>query len=74
MARKARQHRTAYLHVTDGEWIEPVMRGCKDRCCGCGLVHVVHYRVVKGRVQFRAAVDARATAAVRRGFGFASDD
>jgi hypothetical protein len=74
MARKARPRRIAYLQVTDGEWIEPTMRGYKDRCCGCGLVHVVHYRVVDGRVQFRAAVDARATAAVRRNFGFPPED
>ncbi|MCZ7659205.1 MAG: hypothetical protein M5U07_15735 [Xanthobacteraceae bacterium] len=68
--RRKRKPRLAYVQVTEGDWIEPAMRGFKDRCCGCGLVHVVHYRVVGGRVQFRAAVDARATAAVRRAFRF----
>jgi hypothetical protein len=58
--------RTKYIQVEDGEWIEPAMRGYRDQCCGCGLVHVTDFRVVEGRVQYRAWQDGRATAAVRR--------
>jgi hypothetical protein len=67
--------RTKYVQVYDGEWIQPSpMRGHKTQCCGCGLVHVVDYRVDEGRVQFRARVDRRATAAVRRKFNFTKDE
>lgn len=52
----------------DGEWVQPIRRsGYKLGCCDCGLVHVVDFRVRKGRIQFRAIRNRRATAAMRRG-------
>ncbi|XUM19731.1 hypothetical protein ACRAVF_18880 [Bradyrhizobium oligotrophicum S58] len=35
-----------YYQVTDGEWIRPTLRGHRDQCCGCGLVHVLDFVVV----------------------------
>lgn len=61
---------TKYHQLVDGEWFRPRMRGHRDQCCHCGLVHVLDYRVVDGKVEFRARQDARATAAVRRMFKF----
>jgi hypothetical protein len=37
--------------VQDGEWIQPVMKGFKIKCCDCGLIHKLDFRIVKGRVQ-----------------------
>jgi len=53
-----------YHPQQDGEWIEP-KAGYRMACCDCGLVHRVEFRVVKGKVQFRAWRDNRATAGRR---------
>ena len=41
-----------------GEWIQPVRKGYLMKCCDCGLVHKIDFRLVKnGRgnfIQFRA--------------------
>ena len=56
-----------YVQVTDNDWIEPTpQRGHRMKCCDCGLVHVMNFRVRKGRVQFQPKRDKRATAAARR--------
>ena len=55
-----------YEQADDGEWIRPVMRGHRNACCDCGLVHVIDYRIVDGRVEFRARRHNRSTAAMRR--------
>ena len=47
-------------------WITPKRRGFKMRCCDCRLVHVMDFRIRKGRAQFRCARDNRATAASRK--------
>lgn len=36
-----------------------------EQCCGCGLVHVVNYKVVKGQLFAKFKVDKKATAAIR---------
>lgn len=50
--------RMKYHQAVDGEWIRPVMRGYRMKCCGCGLVHHIDFRVIPwGRghkVLFRA--------------------
>lgn len=56
----------AYRPAADGEWIQPVKRGYKMRCCDCGLVHVLNFRLVGWRIQFQAFRDDRKTAASRR--------
>ena len=55
-----------YERHEPGEWIQPIKKGYKVRCCDCGLVHIVDLRIVKGRVQFRAVRDERATGQSRR--------
>jgi hypothetical protein len=47
------------------EWVQPIRRGYKMRCCDCGLVHEMMFRSRKGRVQFRARRHERATAGSR---------
>lgn len=55
-----------YEIVKAGEWIQPVRKGYKMRCCDCGLVHRVDFRVYKGKPQLRAWRDERATGQIRR--------
>ena len=49
-----------YVQVYDGEWIQPVRRGYRVKCCDCSLVHVIDIRLVayaggkRRKVQFRA--------------------
>jgi hypothetical protein len=35
-------------------------------CCGCGLVHRTYWKVERGRIYWRAAVDQRLTNKARR--------
>jgi len=59
---------TKYVQIYDGDWVQPrSRRGHKMRCCDCGLVHVVNFRVRGGKLQFQVFRDDRATAASRRG-------
>lgn len=55
-----------YVTVTDGEWIQPIRKGYLMACCDCGLVHRMDFRIVTGRVRFRAYRAARSTAMIRR--------
>lgn len=55
-----------YKNVKAGEWVQPVRKGYKMACCDCGLVHVLDFRVVNRRIQFRAFRNERSTAALRR--------
>ena len=55
-----------YLAVQAGEWIQPIRRGYKMSCCDCGLVHVLNFRLRKGRIQLQAFRDNRATGQKRR--------
>jgi len=34
-------------------WVQPIKKGYRMKCCDCGLVHVVDFRINDGRVQFR---------------------
>lgn len=47
-----------YKQAYDNEWIKPVMRGYRIKCCDCGLVHEMDFKVIpwgRGRkVLFRA--------------------
>lgn len=59
-----------YKTQKNGEFVRPMMKGYKMRCCDCGLVHVIDFHVIRwGRghkVLFQAWRDTRATAAIRR--------
>ncbi len=63
-----------YYDIQHGEWISPTRNSYKLKCCDCGLVHRINFRLIrlflKGRgktIQFQMFRDNRATAAVRRG-------
>jgi hypothetical protein len=63
--------RVRYGQVLDGERIRPKMKGWKQACCDCGLVHRFEFFIVPNQfkrlvVEFTARRDARATAARRR--------
>lgn len=47
-------------------WIRPVRKGFRFACCDCHLVHVMQFRVIKGRAEFLVERDNRATSAMRR--------
>ncbi len=59
-----------YEQTYPDEWISPVHRGYRMKCCHCGLVHSIDFKVVReGKrnvVMYRARQDKRATAAGRR--------
>lgn len=52
-----------YYRQRDGEWVQLASRkGYRMACCDCGLIHVLNFRVRKGKIQFQAQRDVRATA------------
>lgn len=55
-----------YHQLQDGEWMRPTRKGFRDACCGCGMVHLMEFRIVDGTIEFRATVDKRASAAMRK--------
>ena len=55
-----------YHQATDGVWEQPTRHGYKLRCCDCGLVHKLDFRIYHGKIQFRAYRDNRATSQIRR--------
>ena len=45
--------------ISDGEWVQPVRRGYRMKCCDCGLVHRLDFKLVKygngkSKIRFRA--------------------
>lgn len=55
-----------FYDVGENEWVMPRRKGYKFACCDCGLVHDMDFRIVKGRIQFRARRNNRSTAVMRR--------
>lgn len=55
-----------YKKVKENEWQQPIRKGYKMRCCDCGLVHDMDFRIYLGRVQLRARRNNRATAQIRK--------
>ncbi len=41
-----------YHSYQDGDWIRPAPRAYL-RCCDCGLVHRIQFRLVDGHIEFR---------------------
>lgn len=62
--------RRSYPVAQHNEWIRPIRKGYRMRCCDCGLVHELDFAIIRhgsGRkVIFRARRNERATAAIRR--------
>ena len=52
--------------VKEGDWINPIQKGYEMECCDCGLVHVLNFRVEKGKAQFQVFRDQRSTGQTRR--------
>lgn len=64
-----------YHQVVEGEWVPTSMRKHRNQCCGCGLVHVVDFRMTeKERLEMRVTVNRRATAAARRAAKFKGEN
>lgn len=42
------------IQIDDGEWVTIAWKAQREKCCDCGLVHKVDYRVEDGKLQFRA--------------------
>lgn len=42
------------ISIDDGEWVTIEWKKQHEECCACGQQHVVDYRVVDGKLQFRA--------------------
>ena len=58
-----------YDEPQEGEWVQPARKGYKFRCCDCGLVHNLDFRIVGNKrkfIQFRAFRNERSTGQVRR--------
>ena len=55
-----------YTNSEEGEWIQPVTENYKLKCCDCGLVHTLNFRIEDEHIQFQAFRDNRSTGQVRR--------
>ena len=55
-----------YDNKKDGEWSKVIGRNHKIMCCDCGLVHLLDFRIKKGKIEFRGFRDNRATGQARR--------
>ena len=42
-----RRVRHKYAKVHDGDWVCPVRKGYRMKCCDCGLVHVIDFKLVR---------------------------
>lgn len=42
-----------YHQVLDGDWVE-AKKIHYIKCCDCGLTHRVNFKVIKGKIWFRA--------------------
>lgn len=36
-----------YRQVYSGEWVHPVRKGYLMKCCDCGLVHRIDFKLIK---------------------------
>ena len=43
-----------YKKQIDGEWVRPRRKNYYMRCCGCGLVHRINFRINKRHIEFQA--------------------
>jgi hypothetical protein len=58
-----------YIQMKEGVWYAIQYDIELTECCSCGLVHRTYWKVEKGRIYWRAAVDHRKTAAARKRLG-----
>ncbi len=43
-----------FKKTKEGEWVQPVKKGYLMKCCDCGLIHKIDFRIKKKKIQFRA--------------------
>jgi len=50
--------RIKFNKVKEGEWVQPCRKGYLFKCCDCGLIHKLDFRIIKNKrgcfIQFRA--------------------
>jgi hypothetical protein len=56
-----------YERVVDGAWVQPRPTAYLMACCDCHLVHVMQFRLQRGRIQLRAFRHDAETARLRSG-------
>jgi hypothetical protein len=57
--------RPGYIQMKEGVWYAVQHDIELTECCDCGLVHRTYWKVEKGRIYWRAAVDKRLTKKAR---------
>ena len=55
-----------YETVYDGDWVTPRMNGYKMRCCDCGLVHTINFKVKGKQVHLQVFRNNYSTGQTRR--------
>ncbi len=51
--------RKPFPKIAAGEWVQPIRKGYRMKCCDCGLVHRLDFKLVsygdnKHKIRFRA--------------------
>lgn len=54
-----------YKDIGEG-WVQVAKRGFRLRCCSCGLIHTIDFRIQEDRIEIRMERHERATKAARR--------
>lgn len=54
-----------YVQQFDGEWVQPRRKNYYMKCCDCGLVHALNFRLVKDSLK-RAIIQFKARRISRR--------
>lgn len=47
------------VQIYDDEWVTIAWKGQREKCCGCGLIHRVDYRVSDGTTAPAGALQFR---------------
>lgn len=58
-----------YEQIWDGEWTPWHWRGNTHRCCDCGAIHHLAFRVRNNRPETKFTIDKPLTYATRRRLG-----
>jgi len=48
-----------YHQQKDGDWVQPRRKNYYMKCCDCGLVHALDFRLIKDKLK-RATIQFRA--------------
>ena len=49
-----------FKKVKSKEWVQPIMKGYLMKCCDCGLVHKMDFRIAYGKTKEDNRVQLRA--------------